>query len=183
MLDTSEREKYITDNIVKIASDELPYDIELKWSIKGFEHDDYLSYVEVEPSPSEAGYERFKIVVSFKDPSAPKSIAVYCFEKGEYSLLSYSSEFKINKIKLSDSQKMELLNYLKTNNKISAIKLARQRYNLNLTDAKQLIDALSIEYQDELGIRRAVKTDGNSSKVLFAVFVIIIVIVYFLWFK
>lgn len=84
----SKREAFLRDNIVRLAEAEFPDDKGIQWNILSFEHKAHLTHVEVEPTPATVGYPRFKFVVSFKNPEMPRIIGIYCFENGQYGLLS-----------------------------------------------------------------------------------------------
>ncbi|NIS74361.1 MAG: hypothetical protein GTO08_03605 [Deltaproteobacteria bacterium] len=87
-------EDYVREHIVEIAEENFPDNPGLEWNIHGFEYRDGLTIVEVEPEPDEAGYSRFKFVVSSPKGGDVEVDAIYCLKDGVYSLLchSYGSE-------------------------------------------------------------------------------------------
>ena len=65
------------------SGDDTPID----WKMISSFDDGHLSYVEVEPSPNEVGYDKFIFVISFKR-QPPDLIATYCLEGGRFLLFS-----------------------------------------------------------------------------------------------
>ncbi|GEM_PF-878580 len=85
-LDT-DREQYLRENIDRISKAEFPENWKNAWAILGFRHEGARTYVEVEPAPKDVGYDRFKYLMDFSSSKAPVCVAVYCWDKGRFSLL------------------------------------------------------------------------------------------------
>ena|SRR3972149_9630772 len=90
-----EREKYIRENITRIAESSFPDKVGLTWQIHRFEHRGIITFAEVEPQPSTVGYPRFKFVVSFMNPKEPLLAACYAFDKGRWTLLFTDPQFTL----------------------------------------------------------------------------------------
>lgn len=84
----AKRESFLKGNISRLAEAEFPDNKGVQWKILSIVHKAHMAHVEVEPVPATVGYPRFKFVVSFKNPESPLVIGVFCFENGQYSLLS-----------------------------------------------------------------------------------------------
>lgn len=84
----AQREKFLKENIARLAEAEFPDQKGLQWNILGFAHKAHLTYAEAEPTPATPGYPRIKFAVSFKNPETPRVIGTYGFKDGQYSLLS-----------------------------------------------------------------------------------------------
>jgi len=85
--DFKDRENYLRKNIDAISKEEFPDNQEGTYTILGFSHRVNQTYVEVEPHPSNVGYDKFKYLMDYSGKDAPTCVAVYCCEGGEYSLL------------------------------------------------------------------------------------------------
>ena len=83
-----EREGYLRENIVAMAEEQFPDDTGLEWEVHGFDHQEHLTFVEVEPQPSTVGYPRFRFAVSFADEAAPKVVATYALIEERFALFS-----------------------------------------------------------------------------------------------
>jgi len=80
--------------MVRIAEESFPDNKGLKWTIHGYRHQRNLTYVEVEPRPSEIGYPRFQFVVSFENFEKPVVIGCYCLDNGRWTLLFTKPDLK-----------------------------------------------------------------------------------------
>lgn len=87
-------ENYVRKHVVEIAEGKFPDNKGLEWTIHGFERESEFIYVEVEPVPPEAGYQRFKFVVTSGKSGGVEVVAIYCLEEGVYSLLSSAPGFR-----------------------------------------------------------------------------------------
>lgn len=88
----NDKEIFIQENIVDLAEESFPDSAGLAWIIHQIRHRDSMTYVEIEPDPPDAGYERFILAVSFRDPDDPEVLGIYCWDNGEYQLLASNTE-------------------------------------------------------------------------------------------
>ncbi len=86
--DPAKRESYLKGNVARLAEEGFPGKKGIQWNLIGFEHKAHMTYVEVEPSPAELEHPRYKFIVSFKDPAAPRLIGMMCLKDGQYVLYS-----------------------------------------------------------------------------------------------
>ncbi|MEE8574908.1 MAG: hypothetical protein V3T30_05800 [Thermodesulfobacteriota bacterium] len=89
----AEMEAFVRENITDIADCEFPDNTGLTWKILGFTHREGMAYAEVEPSPGEVGYDRFKFVLGVSG-GKPHVMATYCLEDNVYTLLCTSPKLK-----------------------------------------------------------------------------------------
>lgn len=88
----NEKEIFIRENIVDLAEESFPDSVGLAWIIHQIQHKDATTYVEIEPDPPEAGYERFVLAITFRDPEDPEVLGIYCWDNEEYQLLASNTE-------------------------------------------------------------------------------------------
>jgi len=85
--DFKARENYLRKNIDAISKENFPDNQEDTYMILGFSHKANQTYVEVEPHSKDVGYDRYKYLMDYSGEEAPTCVAVYCWERGKYSLL------------------------------------------------------------------------------------------------
>ena len=71
------RRRLPTENIVAMAEEQFPDDTGLEWEIHGFDHQEHLTFVEVEPQLPLSVIRGSVFAVSFADEAAPKVVATY----------------------------------------------------------------------------------------------------------
>ena len=77
-----EREREIRRRIDEMGAEAFPDQPRVTWTIKGFEHREDYSFVEVEPTRETAGWSRLKFVVHFHRGKKLKLAGCYAFSDG-----------------------------------------------------------------------------------------------------
>ena len=85
-----QREGYIKKNLSTVLQDTMGDDWQGDWTVRGFEHRQHLTFVELGLKAKDSEF-RFKSIVSFVKASKPEAIGAYQFfdRSGKWELLFY----------------------------------------------------------------------------------------------
>ena len=82
----AEREEYLREHVSHIVKAELPKYAGVTWSIVSFDHEFFLTYLEVEAETAAVDHPRFMFMISFQEEDAPFVVATYEEQDGSYWL-------------------------------------------------------------------------------------------------
>lgn len=84
-------EALIRSQIQQIGEEHFPGD-EVQWSVTGIRNEGPFAFAEVLAVPATTGYDKYLFVLRSEVRSPPAMLACYCWDEGEWNLLSTAPE-------------------------------------------------------------------------------------------
>lgn len=82
-----EIDAYIREHATALGRENFPDNSGVRWMVHAITRTPQLILAEMEPSPDEVGYARFKFAFVASDTTPPRYVATYCLEQGRFHLL------------------------------------------------------------------------------------------------